>query len=166
MARATRLADIISILRGEFPFSYLGVPLFCGTPKAVHLWLIIHKITHKFAKWIGNSLSIAGRIVLVHRLLFTHSFAIYKWPTSLIRCLETAIRNFIWTWSIDKKKIVSAPWSLCLKPIAAGGLRLRNIHDVNVSLLAKFAWNLISNNNMCFQLLQNRFLICLDSFVD
>lgn len=56
--------NILGFSSGRLPFTYLGVPLFKGKPKALHLQPIADKIKLKMASWKGSTLSILGRVQL------------------------------------------------------------------------------------------------------
>jgi hypothetical protein len=90
------------------PFDYLGVPIFKGKPKKIHLQALTDKVKSKLASWKGHSLSLMGRVQLVQSVIhgmLLYSFKIYSWPRSLIKLLDSCIRNFVWSGSIDTKKI-------------------------------------------------------------
>ncbi|XP_019430036.1 PREDICTED: uncharacterized protein LOC109337512 [Lupinus angustifolius] len=49
---------------GSLPFNYLGVPVFQGKPRVIHLQPITDRIINKLAKWKGCCLLIMGRVEL------------------------------------------------------------------------------------------------------
>ncbi|MCI18878.1 RNA-directed DNA polymerase (Reverse transcriptase), partial [Trifolium medium] len=63
--RKSRIADLLGFHFGEIPFIYLGIPIFKGKPKAIHLMPIADRIKSKLAAWKASLLSIAGRVQLV-----------------------------------------------------------------------------------------------------
>lgn len=68
------------------------------------------KIIHKLASWKGLLLSYIGRIQLVRSVIqgmMLHSFMIYPWPVSLLKKLDSAVRNFIWTGCTDSSKRIT-----------------------------------------------------------
>jgi mannosylglycoprotein endo-beta-mannosidase len=93
----SRLDDIVQLLQfntGSLPFNYLGVPIFKGRPKVVHLQPIADKVKLKLAAWKASLLSIAGRVQLVRSVIqsmLTYSISLYSWPVSLLRDLERCI---------------------------------------------------------------------------
>ena len=127
------LRSLTDIKLGTLPFIYLGVPLFSRAPKKIWLQPLVNKVLSKFDNWKGHSLSMAGRIALV-------SSMIYKWPSSLLKRMEKAIRNFIWTGSIHFKKLIMVKWDVCSIPKDEGGLSLRRLHTVNSTFLSKLSW--------------------------
>ncbi|KAK6163792.1 hypothetical protein DH2020_000656 [Rehmannia glutinosa] len=96
-----RVQHILGIHPGAFPTVYLGAPIFKGAPpKVADLQPVFDKIILKFRRWKGSSLSLAGRVCLVNSVIsssFVHTMMVYKWPGTLLKQMERAMRNFIWT---------------------------------------------------------------------
>lgn len=125
---------------GSLPFTYLGVSIFRGKPKNIHLQgitlyrssqnyteaiylFIADETIQKFSRWKGNTLSLAGRRCLINSIIIgslVHSMMVYKWHTTLLRKLETAIRNFLWTGDIQKRGAFNVNWMRCCAPIDEG----------------------------------------------
>ena len=106
------LKEIIGVNSGSIPFNYLGVPLFYGAPRRKWLQPIADRIISKFANWKGSSLSMAGRLMLINSVIlssFLHSFSVYKWAKSLLVRMKKCIRNFLWTSSVNVRKLVVVP---------------------------------------------------------
>lgn len=111
--RRQSLASFCNVRMGTLPFSYLGVHLFKGKPRRIHLQGIADSILPKFDRWRAKHLFMAGRVCLVNSVIsasFIHSFMVYKWPSSLIKFMEKRIRNFVWTGSVASKKLISVSW--------------------------------------------------------
>jgi hypothetical protein len=124
-ARLAVISRILNFSHGTFPFNYLGVPIFKGRPKSVHLQSIADKIKIKLASWKGHLLSMMGRIQLVNSVIhgmLIYSFKIYSWPVRLLKQIDKWIKKFVWSGSIDNKKLVSLSWqklcSLCLMEVS------------------------------------------------
>lgn len=65
--------------RGNFPFIYLGLPLFKGKPTISSLLPIANKVRDHMESWKGNTFSFAGWVCLadsVNSSMFIHSFMI------------------------------------------------------------------------------------------
>lgn len=81
-----RLQNFINLLGfsiGSLPFNYLGVPIFKGKPKSIHLQPIADKVKFKLSSWKTSLLSIARRVQLVKLVIsgmLTHTMSIYSWP--------------------------------------------------------------------------------------
>ncbi|KAL8543153.1 hypothetical protein ACS0TY_003884 [Phlomoides rotata] len=130
----------LSIGSDALPFTYLGVPLFKGAPKAAHLRGTADRIIAKFAGWKGSSLSMAGRACLVNSVIVSslvHSMMIYKWLSSLLHKIDRAMRNFIWTGSTERTGFCIVQWTKVCAPKEEGGLGIRNITTANDAFLQR-----------------------------
>ncbi|KAL8485254.1 hypothetical protein ACS0TY_027528 [Phlomoides rotata] len=140
---------------GDLPFTYLGVPLFRGAPKSMHLRGICDRILTKFAAWKGTALSLAGRVCLINSVItssLVHSMMVYKWPRSLLARLEKAMRNFIWTGKVEKADFCTVAWVKSCASKDEDGLGIRSIKLMNEAQLLKLAWTVITDKgpNMDF----------------
>ena len=102
----------------------------------------------------------AGRGCLINSVItsmFIHSFMIYKWPKNLLADLNSKIRNFLWTGSIDKRKLITASWNDCCVPIKEGGLGIKNLSSLNKALLRKLTWKIMTSDSFVFTFFRDRF---------
>ena len=102
----------------------------------------------------------AGRLALIKSSIhgsFLHSFMIYKWPDSLLKRMERAIRNFLWTRSVVSKKLVSIKWDVCCKPFDEGGIDLKRLHLMNKAFLGRVASKTYSKYHFVYDFLRCRF---------
>ncbi|KAI9192875.1 hypothetical protein LWI28_028829 [Acer negundo] len=137
------------------------VLLFRGKPRKAVLRPIADKILSKFAKWKGKSLSLASHATLIRSVItssFVHSFMIYKWPFSLLSLINRKLRNFLWTGSCEKTKLVRVAWDRCCRPYSQGGFGLKDLRLLNDSLLRKFTWKFITSDGFAFSFLRERYL--------
>ncbi|KAK6151806.1 hypothetical protein DH2020_014441 [Rehmannia glutinosa] len=104
------------ISRGSVPFTYLGAPLFKGAPMIRLFQPLFDKIVSKFQTWKGNSLFMAA---------------------TLLKQMEKAMRNFIWTGDVNSKGKVVVNWDTCCTPRAEGGLGVRSLKAANKAFLMK-----------------------------
>ena len=144
---------------GTLPFNYLGVPVFRGKPKVVHLQPIVDKIKAKLSSWKALLLSIAGRVAMVKSIIhsmLTHCITFYSWPVSLLKEIEKWIRNFIWSGDINKRKIVTVAWKKVCKPFAKGGLGIISLITLNQASNLKLRWDLITSQQPWAILLRKR----------
>ncbi|PNX83757.1 ribonuclease H, partial [Trifolium pratense] len=87
----TRLHNIVNLFGfkvGCLPFTYLGVPIFKGRPKASYFYPIADKIKVKLSAWKASLLSIAGRVQLVKSVIQSmaiNSITIYSWPSAILK---------------------------------------------------------------------------------
>lgn len=137
------------ITTGVLPFTYLGVPIFRGKPKAIHLSAIADEVIHKFTKWKGHTLSFAGRRCLINSVIassLVHTMMVYKWPTTILKRVETAIRNYLWTGDTTKRGSFNVNWTRCCAPINEGGLGVRSIRLANSAFNCKLTWDIMADS--------------------
>jgi ribonuclease HI len=157
-----RLDLIVQVLNfniGSLPFSYLGVPIFKGKPKACRFQPIADRVKLKLASWKASLLSITGRIQLVRSVIhsmLTYSISLYSWPVSLLKELEKCIRNFIWSGEIDKRKLVTTSWKKVCRPLSQGGWNLRSLVSLNKASNLKLCWTLLNSQSSWAILLRDR----------
>lgn len=85
---------VTRIVAADLPFSYLGVPVFRGTPLVSHFFGITDSVLSRFGKWKGSSLSMASRVCLVNSVIagaLVHSMMVYRGPRFCISRMETAM---------------------------------------------------------------------------
>ncbi|XP_042514311.1 uncharacterized protein LOC122088975 [Macadamia integrifolia] len=155
------IAEELEIPCYNFPTKYLGVEIFQGRVKRDPLLPVMDKIKAKLAGWKGKLLSMAGTVELVKSVISgitLHNFSVYWWPSPLIRNLEKWMRNFIWTGEIDSSKATTVKWDTICKPKEEGGLGIRRLREVNMTLIAKLAWSIKAEDSQLSSLLRARFL--------
>lgn len=78
-SRKSIIQSILGCNEGDFPFTYLGVPIFKGQPKRCHFQGLMDRVKSKLEGWMGKLLSMAGRVQLVQSVIqamLLHSFMI------------------------------------------------------------------------------------------
>ncbi|KAL8492525.1 hypothetical protein ACS0TY_023927 [Phlomoides rotata] len=84
---------------------------------------------------------------------------VYRWPHSLLKKVDMAMRNFLWKGDIAKKSTsCTIAWSKCCAPQAEGGLGIRSIKVANESFVCKFAWDILRNDSEELGLLNRRYI--------
>lgn len=71
---------------------------------------------------------------------------VYSWPASIIKKLETWMRNFIWSGCIDNKKFVTVAWRNCCKRMDEEVLRILSLKAYNFATNVHLCWKLLNNN--------------------
>ena len=159
-SRKSIIQSILGCNEGDFPFTYLGVPIFKGQPKRCHFQGLMDRVKSKLEGWMGKLLSMAGRVQLVQSVvqaMLLHSFMIYKWPLTLLKRVMQWIRNFIWSGDLDKRKLVTISWDTICLPKSEGGLGLRNLIALNKAALLKFTWNTFQRDTPWRRFFHGRF---------
>lgn len=130
--------------KGSLPFNFLGILIFKGRVKLSYLSHIFDIIMNKLIAWKGYLLSMAGRLILVKSIIqgmIYYTINIYFWPVSLLRRIERAIRNFLWTKDIHKRKLLVVAWKKTWQYFMKGGLSICSLIRLNESINLKLSWN-------------------------
>ncbi|XP_058766974.1 uncharacterized protein LOC131640606 [Vicia villosa] len=157
--RHCSLANIIGFTKATPPFFHLGVPIFIGRPKACYFLKIADSIRLKMAIWKARLLSMAGRTQLIKSVIFgmtVHSITIYNWPSSIVKKIEGWMRNFVWSGSTDKKKIITVSWKECCKHHNEGGLGIISLRAYNAATNLHLCWRFLNNTQSWGKLLKAR----------
>jgi len=148
-------------IRGGFPVPnlqpntmHLGHPInFSHRDKNRAYNFIFHKFFAKFGTVKANKLNHAGRLQYIKSIL--SSIPIYYMSTVLfskyfIEKINSIIRRFWWAGVQEENQtnhIAYRSWDDICKPIDKGGLGIRDLELVNLSLIIHSAWNIATNNN-------------------
>ncbi|KAM0042665.1 putative RNA-directed DNA polymerase [Helianthus debilis subsp. tardiflorus] len=140
------LRDIASVLgcrKGCLPFEYLGIK-FGANMNRISQWKpVVDKCKNRLSSWKAKTLSIGGRLILIKSVLASlpiYYFSIYKAPVKVIESLEGIMKRFFWVGYEEVRKIHWVSWDVVSTPKKEGGLGVSKLKDVNVALLAKWAW--------------------------
>jgi len=148
-------ADLFNCQMGNFPIRYLGVPV---SPCRLHVrdWTpLLEKNEKKLAMWKGSSLSIAGRTTLINSSLsssFIYHMSIYLLPKTIVESLDKQRRTFFWQGGGTKRKYHLVRWGVICLSKKKGGLGVKDIFKMNVSLLCKLWWRLENEEGLWQQL--------------
>ena len=158
--RSLQISALLGIPVGRAPFTYLGVPIFRGKPRRVHLQGLADRAKAKMAGWVGKLIYMAGRVQLIRSVvqpLLLHSFMVYKWPAMLIRQLDAWMRNFVWTGNPQVQKSFTVAWHRVCAPLEAGGLGIRALGPLNKAGILRFVWNTMHTDSTWRHFMHARF---------
>jgi hypothetical protein len=125
---------------GSLPFKYLGLPIGAN-PNCEATWdPLIDHIKKRLFSWRNKFISFGGRIVLINSVLnaipiFHLSFL--KLPNKVWKKIVKIQREFLWGGVKGGKKICWVKWETVCKEKCKGGLGVRDVKIVNLSLLTK-----------------------------
>lgn len=104
--RINRIRNITIYMDKNFPFNYLGCPIYIGRKKIAYFDRLANKIVKKLNGWQGKNLSYRGRIVLIKNVLqslpINTLFAMSP-PKGTFNLIEKYFANFFWGLSGEKK---------------------------------------------------------------
>jgi len=100
--------------------------------------------------WRNKFISLGGRVVLLYSVL--NSIPIYylsfmKMPSKVWRKVVRIQREFLWGGVEGGRRISWVKWKVVCPPKGDGGLRVRDVRVVNLSLLAKWRWRLLQKGS-------------------
>lgn len=126
--------------QGSLPFKYLGLPVGAN-PGSFSTWEPMLKTLHgRLNSWGHKYISFGGRIVLLNLVLnsipiFYLSF--FKLPVHVRKKIVRIQREFLWGGVEGGKKISWIRWKLVCQQKENGGIGIKDVRVMNVSLLAK-----------------------------
>jgi hypothetical protein len=106
--------------------------------------------------WGNKYVSFGGRLVLLRVILsaipiFYLSFM--KMPVKVWKEVVKIQRKFLWGGVRSGSKMCWVRWEVVSKPKSEGGLGVRDLRKVNISLLAKWRWRLLFNEGEIWKLI-------------
>jgi hypothetical protein len=134
---------------GTTPFKYLGLPVGAN-PRKLSTWEpMLTVVRNRLGSWGNKYVSLGGRIVLLNAVLnaipiFYLSFL--KMPKKVWKELVKIQRVFLWAGLTKATKTCWVRWEVICRPKKEGGLGVRDLRLVNISLLAKWKWKLLSHD--------------------
>ncbi|XP_019229533.1 PREDICTED: uncharacterized protein LOC109210559 [Nicotiana attenuata] len=139
-----KVERITGIGQQEFPFTYLGCPIFYARRKLEYYQPMITKILDKLQTWKGRLLSIGGRAILISSVLQSmpvHLLSAVNPPNYVINRLHKIFAQFFWSSAVGGNSRHWASWNTLCMPYEEGGIGFRSLHDVSKALFCKLWWN-------------------------
>ncbi|MCI08605.1 RNA-directed DNA polymerase (Reverse transcriptase), partial [Trifolium medium] len=111
---------------------------------------MLNIIRGRLGSWGNKYVSLGGRIVLINAVLsaipiFYLSFM--KMPVKVWKEVVKIQRKFLWGGLSKKNRTCWVKWDDICKSKQEGGLGIRDLRLVNISLLTKWRWKLLSQDN-------------------
>lgn len=69
---------------------------------------------------------------------------VYKWPSSLLKKIETDMHNYLWMGDITKKGENNVNWTRCCAPVDEGRFGVRSLCLANVAFICKLTWDIMA----------------------
>ncbi|KAJ4787764.1 RNA-directed DNA polymerase (reverse transcriptase)-related family protein [Rhynchospora pubera] len=149
--------EILECSNGNFPLTYLGLPLSYRKPKKIHFLPLIRSLHDRLQGWKSKLLSLGGRLVMIKSVLTAlplHFMQVFKLPKWLLNEIEKICRAFLWKGSATchgGKCLVN--WDRCCLPKQCGGLGILHLQTQNDALLIKWLWKLVAERNSAWSTL-------------
>jgi hypothetical protein len=140
--KALFYSEMINCATGSWPIKYLGVTV-SGSRLHVKDWIPLNeKILKRLDGWQCASLSYGGKLILLNACLScipTYAMSMYMLPKTVIKRMDTTRKRFFWQGKTEKKYHL-VKWSVITKPKEKGGLGVKYLRKMNISLLCKWWW--------------------------
>ncbi|PKA60554.1 Putative ribonuclease H protein [Apostasia shenzhenica] len=127
---------------------YLGIPLISRRSVKADFQYIIDSVRGRISSWGTRHLSLVGRVTLINSVLTSipifslfHTFV----PANVLAEIEKLIRRFLWSDNLTSNAAHLVAWEHVTKPKNAGGLGIHRLEEWRSILVAKLAFNFLSN---------------------
>ncbi|GAV58595.1 LOW QUALITY PROTEIN: zf-RVT domain-containing protein, partial [Cephalotus follicularis] len=131
-------ADIIRRVQfreGSLPVTYLGLSLITTRLSRTDCTPLVERLTARANSWVSKALSFAGRLQLIKATLVSMQVycSAFLLPSIIVKECERVLRKFLWGGHGQGK----VKWSEVCKPLAEGGLGIKDMKTWNKALLLK-----------------------------
>ncbi|WJX73641.1 hypothetical protein P8452_57400 [Trifolium repens] len=140
---------------GKIPFIYLGLPVGASPRKEATWKPVIELLQKRLHAWQNRFVSLGGRVVLINLVLAAiHLFylSLFKMPMKTWKKIVSIQRNFLWGGANNKSKIAWVKWVDVCRSKEDGGLGVKNLRLMNIALLTKWRWRLLTSQDSLFSL--------------
>lgn len=141
---------------------YLGCPVISARVTKETFGQVLAQVDSQLPKWKANSLSQAGRTVLIQSNLATKTdfqMQSFYLPKSILNNLDKSYRNFFWNKNPLSSSSNLVGWDRNCRPKFLGGLGLRKVEPNNIALQMKLLWKLLKDpNNLWVQLVSRKYV--------
>lgn len=147
--KQAEIRNLLGVFNSIENSKYLGLPSLIGRSKKLVFRYLKDKIWQKIQGWNAKILSRAGKAVLLRSVAQTipsYTMSCFLIPKTLCQEIKRMMNAFWWkTTSSNSKGVKWLSWSRMSMSKEKGGLRFRDLHGFNLSLLGKQCWNLVKN---------------------
>lgn len=154
-------ADLFNCQVGFFPIKYPGVPV---SPSRLHVCdciPLLDKSSKRLDIWNGGCISIVGRSTLISASLNNspiYHMSVYLLPKTVVSKLDKIRRSSFWQGGRTKKKYHLIKWEKICKSKKKGGLGIKNLRKMNISLLCKWWWKLEREDGLWQNIVKYKYL--------
>lgn len=111
---------------------------------------MVRDVRKRLDKWKERFLSIGGRVVLINsvmNVISLYSLYLYRAPKKVIKELTCIQIRFLWRGVEGERCINWVSWKEVCKYKEEDELGVRVIESMNISLLVKWKWRILTENN-------------------
>ncbi|XP_058750811.1 uncharacterized protein LOC131623820 [Vicia villosa] len=121
------------------------------SPRKIVMWKeVVRNVRNRLNEWRGRHLSIGGRVVLLNSVIYAiplYSLSFYRAPRKVIKEFIGIQRRFLWRGVEGGQCVNWVSWKVVGKSREEGGLGIRDIDSMNVSLVMKWKWRILMEDN-------------------
>nr|POE84817.1 putative ribonuclease h protein [Quercus suber] len=143
---------------------YLGAPMFPTRSPSRDFKFLEDKSEAKLAGWRSRCLSWAGRATLIKAVAHsipTYTLSAFNVLANTCNKLDAATKWFWWKPKDRGGKYIAwKSWDKLCHPKKYGGLGFKKTKEMNLALIAKFAWFVASDRqNLCMDVLRSKYKV-------
>ncbi|XP_062118800.1 uncharacterized protein LOC133832477 [Humulus lupulus] len=146
-----KLLQEFCLLEGQFPMSYLGVPLRPTKWRASDCDILIEKMRARLKGWSNHHLSYAGRVHLINSVLLgirSYWMNIFILPQKVVKAIDSLCLKFLWGEKDNRSKMHRISWEHVSRPKCFGGLGFKDSFSWNKVVMAKYFWAISSKQDL------------------
>jgi hypothetical protein len=155
-------SELINCASGSWPIKYLGVPV-SGPRLHVKDWMSLNdKILKRLDGWQSTSLSYGGKLILLNACLScipTYAMSMYLLPKTVVKKIDIVRKRFFWQGGANKRKYHLVKWAVITKSKKKGGLGVKNLRKMNISLLCKWWWKLENEEGLWQDIVRKKYKV-------
>jgi hypothetical protein len=161
--KALLYSDLINCATGSWPIKYLGVPV-SGSRLHVKDWMSLNdKILKRLDGWQSTSLSYGGKLILLNACLScipTYAMSMYLLHKTVVKKIDIVRKRFFRQGGANKRKYHLVKWAVIItKPKKKGGLGVKDLRKMNISLLCKWWWKLESGEGLWQEIVRKKYKV-------
>ncbi|XP_060200867.1 uncharacterized protein LOC132629156 [Lycium barbarum] len=152
--------DNTGFQKRQFPFTYLGCPIFHTRKKKEFYVELIKKIKERLHSWKGKLLSFGGKAVLIKSVLQSmplHLLSVVAPPKCVLNEIHKIFARFFWSNKEEGRSRHWVKWKDICLPITEGGLGFKSLFDVSNALFAKLWWKFRTTNSLWAKYMWNKY---------
>ncbi|XP_060182106.1 uncharacterized protein LOC132611743 [Lycium barbarum] len=158
---ANSVVEETNIPRKDFPFTYLGVPIYYERRRIAHFKEITNKIQNRLSLWTGKLLSMGGRTTLINHVLQSmpvHLLSACDPPSGVLAQIQRLFAKNFWSNSVGNSSKHWTSWTTLCHPKEEGGMGFRCLQDMSKALFAKLWWNFRTKQSLWRTYMSNKYL--------
>ncbi|XP_071683729.1 uncharacterized protein [Lolium perenne] len=149
-AEQARVANLLNCTQGTLPFKYLGFPLCDRRVTMAEMEPLVNAVALKMEPWQGRFMSSAARLTLINACLSNlpiYSMGLFLLSDGTHEGFDRHRCRFFWEGQGNKMKYHMVAWEDICKPKAQGGLGVMNTKLMNLALMTKWIWRMLTEDD-------------------